>query len=107
MEAAPRAADSKRGPCARLRRASAVRDRGTGNRKEWADAVVTTFPEEPGCSVGWGMERANAVGLGVRGTPRRCWRAFGVALAVTVSVALSSACGSVTESASVVTCEAG
>ena len=53
------------------------------------------------------MERANAVGPGVRSAPRGWWRAFAVAFAVSLSLSLSSACGSVTESSSVVTCEAG
>jgi hypothetical protein len=54
-----------------------------------------------------GMERANAVGLGVRSASRGWRRAFALALAGSLSLSLSSACGSVTESSSVVTCEDG
>jgi hypothetical protein len=55
------------------------------------------------------MERANAVGPGARVGRHGCWRAFGFAVgfAVLLSLSLSSACGSVTETASVVTCAAG
>ena len=53
------------------------------------------------------MERANAVGLGVPSALRGWWRAFALAAVVSLALALSSACGSVTESGNVVTCETG
>ena len=53
------------------------------------------------------MERANAVGLGVPSALRGWWRAFALVAFVSLALALSSACGSVTESGNVVTCETG
>src|SRR4051794_9653836 len=53
------------------------------------------------------MERANAVGLGVRAASRGWWRAFASGLAVALFLSLPSACGSVTENASAVTCASG